>query len=381
MDLRHWGCRSFILSVLIALAVARCSAGAGVVSTAPGEEGRGVSERVILDSVDRYRVVEPLFEGLRVVLAYRGEECSPAYVQGISGAAFRIAGPCPCAPTCSSAMSPDELVRLFGYEVERIDIGGPCDPEQSGEGADAEREARMASALARIKEEIRAGRPALLVQAFTTWEYDVVCGFDEEKHELYGRGSYEGLDGYAHADEMRALGATEIGGGPYALLIGERKDRFDERSAELAALKEAVAHAHSGRADLAEGLACYDLWINSYRRKGSFMAPKDLPSDQYPLGILPSTRKAASQFMSELAAEYPKARANLGMASEHFALEAEALAAARDLRASFKKDPSDEQCVRMAGLLSRARAMYALAVDEIAAGLSQIASRAPDTSG
>ena len=50
---------------------------------------------MILQCVDRYRVVEPLFEGIRVILSYRGENYSPAYVQGISGAAFRVAGICP----------------------------------------------------------------------------------------------------------------------------------------------------------------------------------------------------------------------------------------------------------------------------------------------
>ena len=48
--------------------------------------------------------MDPLFEGIRVVLSYRGEAYSPAYLQGISGAAFRIAGICPCAPTSSFAM-------------------------------------------------------------------------------------------------------------------------------------------------------------------------------------------------------------------------------------------------------------------------------------
>ena len=61
--------------------------------------------RVILDGVDRYRVSEAMFEGLRVVLSYLGEPYSPAYIQGISGAAFVIAGPAP-APTCGHDIGP-----------------------------------------------------------------------------------------------------------------------------------------------------------------------------------------------------------------------------------------------------------------------------------
>lgn len=53
---------------------------------------------MIIPNVDRYRVWDPLFEGLRVILSHHGESYSPAYVQGLSGAAFRIGGICPCAP-------------------------------------------------------------------------------------------------------------------------------------------------------------------------------------------------------------------------------------------------------------------------------------------
>jgi hypothetical protein len=373
--------RVFAMLAIVSSAVAGASGDdTGTRSAVHSEETTEMAERVVLDGVDRYRVVEPLFEGVRVVLAYRAERYSPAYVQGISGAAFRIAGPCPCAPTCSSAMSPEELARLLGYEVERIDIGGPYDPQRSCEDDEAARRSRMEAALERIKAEIRAGRPALLVQAFTTWEYDVVCGFDEGKHELYGRGSYAGRDGYAREDEMRALGATAIGGGPYALLIGEKTRRFDARTAELSALREAVAHAHSGRSDLPEGLACYDLWINRYGQKRGFAVPDELPPDGYPLGILPTTRSAASEFMLELAAKYPSAKANLEMASEHFGLEAKALASARDLRTAIDGDASDDQSVRMAGLLSQARAMYALAIDEIARAAHKIEAKAAHAS-
>ena len=61
---------------------------------------------MIIKGVDRYRVMDPWFEGTQVVLSFRGEPYSPEYIQGISGAGFRIAGICPCAPTCSFAMDP-----------------------------------------------------------------------------------------------------------------------------------------------------------------------------------------------------------------------------------------------------------------------------------
>ncbi len=72
----------------------------GIVMSAAPEQVE--DKRVVLDGVDRYRVIEPLFEGIRIILSHRGEEYSPAYIQGISGAAFRIAGICPCTPRMRS---------------------------------------------------------------------------------------------------------------------------------------------------------------------------------------------------------------------------------------------------------------------------------------
>jgi hypothetical protein len=359
--------RGWRLAVLVLLALMASAVAAG------GEAA--VPERVVLEGVDQYRVVEPVAEGVRVVLNYRGETYSPAYVAGISGAAFRVAGPCPCAPTCWGTMDPVQLARLFGYQAEQIDIGAPYDVNADpAEASDRARKGRMQAALVRIKDEIRAKRPAILVQAFTAWEWDVVCGFDEEKHELYGRGSYDAMraEAYTQADEMHALGATEIGGGPYAVLIGEKTGSFDAAAAELAALRGAVEHARTVGDRLPVGIECYDQWIAGYQRPGSDPAAKGLPPDWYPLSILPSTRQAAAQFMAGLAAKYPQAKANLESASEDFALESQALAAAQRLRASMGEKPSEEQRTRMAGLLSRARAMYALAIDETASALSKM---------
>ncbi len=346
-----------------------------LVLTGPAWSAGKAASRVVLEGVDQYRVVEPVAEAVRVVMGYRGEKYSPAYVQGISGAAFRISGPCPCAPTSWGTMGPAELAKLFGYEAEQIDIGAPYgDPAKVPGASEEERRKRMQAALARVRDEVRAKRPAILVQAFTTWEWDVVCGFDEGRHELYGRGSYDAMrtDAYTQADEMHALGATEIGGGPYAVLIGEKTGTFNAKAAEVAALRGAVEHARAPGVKQAMGLECYDVWISRYRHQGNHMTPSGAAPDEYPLSILPSTREAAAAFMHEVAPKYPAAKANLESASEDFALESQALAAARQVRATMGEKPSEEQCARMAGLLSRARAMYALAVDEIARALPKM---------
>lgn len=44
---------------------------------------------MVIEGVDRYRVMDPLFECVRVAVDHRGETYSPACVQGISGSARR----------------------------------------------------------------------------------------------------------------------------------------------------------------------------------------------------------------------------------------------------------------------------------------------------
>ncbi len=338
--------------------------------------GATMPTRVVLNNVDRYRVTEPLFEGVRVILSYRGETYSPAYIQGISGAAFRIGGPCPCAPTCEYAMVNGDLLRMLGYEYEHVQFNSATEPTD-----------QLPGILARIRNEIRAGRPVLVWNAFTTAEFDVVCGFDEEKHELIGRGSYMGPDGYASAPESR-FAEHDVAPAIGAIIIGNKVGDLDARAAEIAALREAVAHARGSSATLTgmpTGLATYDYWIAAYRNRGLLVSAKsrdgkqDLgwvasqtPNDFYLLTILPSTRRAAADFLREIAPRYPEAKVRLEMAAEHFARESAALEAVRMALAGRSKEPTDEQCIQAAAYLSVARAMYFLAIEEIERALRDV---------
>jgi hypothetical protein len=100
---------------------------------------------MILQNVGHYRVMEPLFEGLRVILSY----------------------------------------------------------------------------LDAVRRSIDAGRPALVWNAFTSMEWDVVCGYDDEEKQFIGRGSYTSWDAeYDRAPWNRAAEA-EISFG--AIVIGEKK--------------------------------------------------------------------------------------------------------------------------------------------------------------
>jgi len=334
---------------------------------------------VVLEGVDHYRVNSPLFEGVRVILAYRGEAYSPAYVAGVSGAAFRLAGPCPCAPTCEAKQWPADLIQLFGYRAELVGLGGP----------EEDPKAKLPQLLARVREEIRAGRPVLVWNAFGTTEFDVVAGFDEDSQELIGRGfRFRGGD----YDRAPAAGVAERHIAPAlgAILAGEKVKDFDARGAELAALRDAVAHAHGAASSLPSmpsGLRCYDAWIESYERRGAITRAQsrdekeDLgwvkmlpPDDSYALLIYSSTHEAASAFLREIAPKYPEGKVYLELAAGHFAGEAAALRAVQAALGDRSKEATEEQCVRAASALRDARANYALGIEELARALGKIAT-------
>ena len=354
--------------------------------------------RVWIEGVDHYRVCEPLFESVRIVLSYRGEKYSPEYIQGISGAAFRIAGICPCAPTCSTAMQPEELARLLGYEVRRLiledkdagHIKALADAFQTNAGVlpgedklDSPQVKEMRGQLIRIidevKNEIRAGRPAIVWHAFTAAEFDVVVGFDDDKGTFLGRGSYAGTaTELASAPQARTVTAVYIGGPPGAILLGEKVRPFDARAAEIAALKEVVRHARSQENKeklggkewvMLQGLMCYDRWIQDFKDPAKKLAA----GDAYCYGVYRSTHKAAAGFLREIAPKHRKARKELEDAAERFDAEAAALATGEALLWwSAPEGPDAARNERAVKMLTEARAHYARGIESIEHALAHI---------
>ncbi len=335
---------------------------AGMIVFAAAGEAMGQEAKKIIQGVDKYRVVEAMYEGVRVIMTFHGEKYSAAYVQGISGMAFRIGGICPCAPTCIPGIEPKDLPAIFGYKAELVPF-----PEDK-----AEHDAAAADLVARIKDEVRAGRPVLVWNAFTTAEFDVVCGFDEDEKVLYGRGSYAGMDEYAKAPETKlkdfdpALGAIFI-------RPGDRK--FDARKAETASLSEAVRHARSRRNEeklgkekwtFLDGIMCFERWVNDFKNPEK----KREAGDAYCYGIFRSTHQAAADYLAEIAPNYPKAKKRLLAASRHFAKEARILNEGEDLLWwQSSEGPDAERNKKAAKLLARACAEYKKAIDDIEAAL------------
>jgi hypothetical protein len=268
-------------------------------------------------------------------------------------------------------MSPADLVRLLGYEAEELPL---CQ-----EGIDLQREGRQV--VSRVKDEVRAGRPALLWHAFTTAEWDVVCGFDEGSKRLFGHGSYAGLEGYASADELRTITCLDICPALGAILVGKKTGELRAREAEIAALKEAVRHARSttnreklGGKDwvFLEGLMAYDRWVSDF----SGSSRKRFAGDSYCLGVYRSTHRAASAFVLEIADKHPQAADHLRRASEGFRAEADLLDQCVPLLGwESPEGPDAERDAQASRLLRQARGEYARGIEEIEGALALILPR------
>ena len=301
-------------------------------------------------------------------------------------------------------MPTEKLVEMLGYQVRRVGLddsgadartqiqrlaeackanGGALPAEDRLDRPEVKALQRQTAALiAAVKAEIRAGRPAIVWHAFTNAEYDVVAGFDEGRGTFLGRGSYAGGGAdLASASQARTLEAVYVGGPPAAILIGAKQGSFDAPKAEIAALQEAVRHAHSSKNRekagkepwvFLEGLAAYDQWIGHFGNP----AAKRGVGDAYCYGVYRSTHRPAAGFLRELAPKHPQGQARLTEAATHFQVEADVLKDAESLL-SWKspEGPDAARNARVVEILTKARAEYAAGIAEI--GQALIALGAP----
>ena len=339
--------------------------------------GQGIARgdgQVMLQGVPSYDLCEAVFEATRVVLTHRGAPYSAAYLQGISGMAFRLAGPCPCAPTSSAGMAHNALAPRLGYEVEELKLQD-LKPEEVP--------AAVPPIIARVKQEIDAGRPVAVWHAFTNAEWDVVTGYDET--QFYGWGSYR-VNGTEpmHAAQDRMGKCLEICPAFGAMIVGEKTGEPDLRALELDALAEAIRHARFPRDEaldqpegeipwaFRQGLACYEAWRLNYERQ-----PDKVPSgagDRYPLGIYRSTRATAAPFLREIAPRHAAAAEHLEAAAQHYEADAKLLSTIMDeVFGGWGKDawkePDPARAARAAELFGQAAEAYGAATGELEAAL------------
>jgi len=328
---------------------------------------------MILTNVDRYRVLEPMYEGIRVILRYRGEPYSPAYVQGISGAAFHIGGICPCAPTCTDGIAPVDLARKFGYQAEAAPLFS--DERQMDQPAS---DALLNTVIERVKDEIRANRPVLAFHAFSHCEWDVVSGFDDYRGLFIGRSTNPGLDGYCEANQTRMREAVAVCPAFGAIFIIEKTRLFDAAAAEVASLREAVAHAYSRKNAEAlggeswvflQGFMAYERWVSDF----SDPHKKRTTGDAYCYSVYRSTHRAAAAYLSDLSGKYPRAKKALLEASGHFASEADTLNRGEEWlwwRSPEGPDPARNE--KAAALLGQAFTSYRRGIEGIEEALEKI---------
>lgn len=271
---------------------------------------------MVLLNVENYRYYDPLFEGARIIMTNLGEKLSTEYMLGISGSVFKIAGGCPSRPTCVYDQWTTEFIQKLGYEITEL----PCF-DQAGNNVGNEM-------IAGVKEHINKGKPALVWNAFTNAEWDVVCGYDEEAKQFIGRGSYLGRDEY-HRDAFERAVNCEVAPAFGAILIHEKKTELQARDAEIKSLEAAVKHARQEadpEEEVGEGIAFYKRWADEYAHENKERGV----ADAYCYDVYSSVRKAAVLYLREVGSKYGGGiLENLQYAAMNFEKETELLAGAR----------------------------------------------------
>ncbi len=330
----------------------------------------------VIRDVDRFRLEEPLFEGLRVILRQRGEAMSTAYVCGVSGAAFRVHLPDPADPVNNRAMLPYELAILFGYEAEFVTFLPPGeDPEGTRADLGGVPEERYAWMVERTKRDLTAGRPVLAWHAASNNAYDVIVGHDDTAGTFLVVECGRDRRGYAAVPQNRPLTGSRPGTG--LVFVGERVSDLKPAAAERAALEEATRHAM----DSSRGLMGYDAWLGALSDSTGSLAyaGSEAPEtvDRYSLRIMAGARGAGSSFLRGLAWLYgPRANRHLDLAAESVLRESEALQACVKLFPADPEAPLDRLLYPEAiGCLQRARARYTLATDELCQAIRHMGSR------
>ena len=310
----------------------------------------------ILDGISNYEVNEANFEALRLALSYLGENLPAPYFHGIAGTVFRIGGICPCAPTCTLAMQPQQLIKLFGYEYEEC----PYD--------DADKDASLKKLTDAVRESIDNGIPALVWNAFTMCEWNLVAGYNENDKIFLGRGPYMGNAGdYAKSPWNRSLEEAGLTG-LTALIMKRGAGVFDKRNAEIASVKEAVRHANDkentdklGSSDwvFLQGKAAYKRWADDFSKPDHARSL----GDAYCQGIYLSCHAMAGNFLRGIEFSYPKVSGAFTEAAQFFDQEAECLRRLSPLINWDSPEKDEQRNEKAAALLGEAAGFYSSGID------------------
>jgi hypothetical protein len=320
----------------------------------------------ILSGVEDCGIREANFESLRLVLNYLGEQYSPAYFHGIAGTVFRAGGICPCAPTCTAAMSLQELIKLLGYEYEELPF------------SDGSSDADMERMLQAVRTSIDNGVPALVWNAFAPCEWGIVTGYDETERKFYGRVPWR--NGKDHYEKSSWEKPKEEAGlvGLLAVIIKNKSGSLNRREAEISALKEAVRHANDPENTdkqsgaewvFLQGKAALNRWADDFSKPEKERGP----GDSYCQEIYSSCHAQAGAFLREIAGDYPAAAGSLTDAAQYFDKEAECLVQLFPLLTWSSPWGADtDRNTKAHPLLKEAAEHYAKAIDMLEAAFIHI---------
>lgn len=319
----------------------------------------------VINGVTNFEAAEANFEALRLALNYLGENYTSSYFHGIAGTAFRIGGICPCAPTCTLAIHPQQLIKLLGYEYEEF----PYD--------DNAKDAALEKMIKAVCESIDNDVPALIWHAFTNSEWDVVTGYDEIEKAFFGRGSYVGNIGdYAKKPWGNTLN-TFASNGVMALIIKRGSGVLDKRNAEIAAIKEAVRHANDsenmdklGGSDwvFLQGKAAYTRWAHDFSKSDHARGL----GDAYCIGIYSSCHALAGAFLRGIAPDYPEVSGILTEASQLFDREAGCLEQLLPLLGWKSPEIDAQRNEKATALLREAAEFYSSGIEKLSIAVEKM---------
>lgn len=306
--------------------------------------------------IDKYRYYDPLFESVRIVLDYISNDYSAEYIQGISGAAFKISGGCPSRPTCICDMWTPDFIKYLGYKIKEY----PCFDENGTDISD--------TMIKAVKEQLDGGKPVLVWHAFTNEEWDVVCGYNEITKQFIGRGTYRNSDDYAVEswDRAKTSGVGAFG----AIIIEDKLFDINKKEAEIKSIENAVRHARKESEDGIEGIQFYKNWISIYSAKGADRGV----ADAYCYDVYSSVRFAGVKYLKDIAVNYNDECKNfLQKAADSFESEANALAEARPyLSWNSPWGVDEERSAKLVPILKKAASSYETAVEYLEKVLNTI---------
>lgn len=256
-----------------------------------------------LEGVQFRRHWVTLVGALGGLLAAAGRDLPQTYLMGVTGHAFRL--------TLDLVISPSAPMELNFHEVfplwENLGVWFRRVAARPGEGGFAETRDEV---LARIRQSVDRGWPAIAYDLLNLPEYGLVVGYDEGRLACLTLNNEAGpewmaVEGWPSA-EHRSFTRAE------AITLLDLAPKYDRRQAEVASLRFAVEHfwAPPSRDQwLQHGKRAYEFWAATLASPLPLHGEAPGVGHSYNLSVLAHARRDAAAYLAELAGRYPEAPA------------------------------------------------------------------------